>query len=79
MIDFDENVIIPEKYYEIYGLHNPLLTVRDGEKDNYKEGLVTLDGTVAVPAEYERIYWGNDNRLLCSKEGISEILEITVK
>lgn len=79
LIDFDENVIIPEKYYEIYGLHNPLLTVRDGEKDNYKEGLVTLDGTVAVPAEYERIYWGNDNRLLCSKEGISEILEITVK
>ena len=79
LIDFDENVIIPEKYYEIYGLHNPLLTVRDGEKDNYKEGLVTLDGTVAIPAEYERIHWCNDNCIICSNEGSCEILEITVK
>ena len=79
VIDFDDNVIIPAQYYEICGLDNILLTVRDGEKDNYKEGLVTQNGTVVVPPEYHRIDWCKDNRILCCSEGNCEMLELIIK
>ena len=79
VIDFDDNVIIPAKYYEIHGLDNILLTVRDGEKDNYKEGLITHNGTIVVPAEYKRISWCKDNRILCCNEGNCEMLELIIK
>lgn len=42
--DFDSNIIVPPIYYEIHGTDKPLLTVRVGEKDNYKEGMITPDG-----------------------------------
>lgn len=79
VIDFDDNVIIPAKYYEIHGLDDILLTVRDGEKDNYKEGLITHNGTVVVPPEYHRIGWCKDNRILCCNEGGCEMLELIQK
>lgn len=79
VIDFDDNVIIPAKYYEIHGLSNSLLTVRDGEKDHYKEGLITHNGTVVVPPEYHRIGWCKDNRILCCGEGDCEMLELIIK
>ena len=79
VINFEDNVIIPAKYYEIHGLDNTLLTVRDGEKDNYKEGLITHNGTVVVPAEYKRISWCKDNRILCCNEGNCEMLELIIK
>ena len=79
LIDFDDNVIIPAKYYEIYGLDNLLLTVRDGEKGNYKEGLVTHDGTIVVPPNYQRISWCKNGRILCCTEGNCEMLELIIK
>ena len=79
VIDFDDNVIIPAKYYEIHGLDDILLTVRDGEKDNYKEGLITHNGTVVVPPKYHRIGWCKDNRILCCNEGGCEMLELIIK
>ena len=79
MVDFDDNVIIPAKYYEIYGLNNPLLTVRDGEKDNYKEGLVTYNGTVVIPPNYHRISWCKEGRIICCNDGNCEMLELIIK
>lgn len=79
VIDFDDNVIIPAKYNGIHGLDNILITVRDGEKDNYKEGLITHNGTVVVPPEYDRISWCKDNRILCCNEGYCEMLQLIIK
>ena len=79
LLDFDDNVIIPAKYYEIHGLDNLLLTVRDGEKNNYKEGLVTHKGAVVVTPEFERISWCKNNRILCCNEGNCEMLELVIK
>lgn len=79
VIDFDDNIIIPAKYYEIHGLSNTLLTVREGEKDHYKEGLITHNGMVVVPPEYHRIGWCKDNRIICCGEGDCEMLELIIK
>ena len=79
VIDFDDNVIVPAKYYEIHGVDNILLTVCDGEKDNYKEGLITRNGTVAVPPKYQKIEWCKDNRILCCNQGNCEMLELIIK
>lgn len=72
--DFDGNIIIPPKYYGIHGIGDALLTVRIGEKDNWKEGLITQDGKVVLPAEYNRIISCSDNYYLCQRDGNCEIL-----
>ncbi|MGN0555175.1 MAG: WG repeat-containing protein, partial [Candidatus Fimenecus sp.] len=79
VIDFDENVIIPAEYYKIYGLDRPLLTVQDGDRDNYNEGLITHDGTVVIPPKYRRIDWCKENRILCCEEGDCVMLELVIK
>ena len=77
--DFDGNIIIPPKYYEIHGIGNALLTVRVGEKDNWKEGLITQDGRVVLPAEYDRITSCKDNYYVCQHDGVCEMLHVSVK
>lgn len=72
--DFDDNVIIPAQYYEIHGIDNPLLTVRVGVKDKYKEGLITHDGREVVPAMHKRISWCSDNKIICCNDGHCEML-----
>lgn len=79
VIDFDDNVIIPFKYHKIYGFYNPLLTVRDDDKNKYKEGLITRDGTVVVPPEFEAIRWCKDNWVLCCNQDDCHVLELIVK
>lgn len=72
--DLNGNTIIPAAYYEIHGLTNPYLTVRVGEKDNYKEGLITASGQVVVPAIYNRIGWCKDQRhFFCCSDGHCEM------
>ena len=78
MMDFDDNVIIEPIYYEIHGMHNPLLTVRVGEKDNYKEGLITPDGVEVLPAVYSDIRWCRDNYIICCQDGNSEVYQLMV-
>ena len=72
--DFDGNTIIPAAYYEIHGLTNPYLTVRVGEKDNFKEGLITARGQVVVSPIYKRIGWCKDQRhFFCCSDGHCEM------
>ena len=72
--DFDGKIIVPPVYYEIQGLDKPLITVRVGEKDNYKEGLIRKDGEVVIPAEYTRISWCRDNYIICCRNGLCEMM-----
>ncbi|MEG1126145.1 MAG: WG repeat-containing protein, partial [Oscillospiraceae bacterium] len=76
LMDFDDNVLVEPKYFEIYGLKNPLLTVRVGEKGNYKEGLISTDGKVVLPAIYKRISWCSNNRIICCADGYCEFMQI---
>ncbi len=73
IMDFDENIIVEPIYYEIYGMSNPLLTVRVGERDNYKEGLITPEGIEVLPAVYSSIQWCSDNRIICCHEDCCEV------
>ncbi len=77
--DFDGNIIIPPKYYEIYGVGNALLTVSIGEEDNRKEGLITQDGRVVLPTEYNRIISSEDNYYVCQRDEIYEMLHVSIK
>lgn len=74
--DFDDRIIVPAEYYEIYGLDAPLLTVRVGEKGNYKEGLISQDGHEVLPAVYSRISWCRNNRLICCADGYCEVFQL---
>ena len=71
--DFDGNIIIPAKYLEIRNTDKPLLAVRIGENDNYKEGILIRDGIEVVPAEYKYILFYNDY-IVCCREGHCEML-----
>ena len=77
--DFDGNILIEPKFYEIYGLQNPFMTVRVGKKNHYKEGLISRDGTLVIPAEYSRISWCKDNRIICCRDGYCEMLQLITK
>ena len=77
--DFNGNIIIEPKYYEIYNLDCPMLTVRVGEKDNYTEGLISKIGKEVIPAEYEGISWLKDNYFVCCKKGLCEMYHLNVK
>ena len=78
-IDFDGNIIVPPIYYEIHSIDSPLLIVRIGEKDNYKVGMITPDGTPVVPAEFSSIGWCSDNYIICCRDGHCEMLRYEVK
>ena len=72
--DFDGNIIVPAEYYEIVGLRNSLLTVRVGEKNNYREGLITYGGKQVIPAKFERITWCDDKKhFFCCLDGCCEM------
>ena len=79
LVDFDDNIVVPAIYHEIYGVENPLLTVRDGDKDNYLEGLIKHNGDKVVEPKYKRISWCNNNYLLCSFDGECEVLQYVKK
>lgn len=72
--DFNDNLIVEPIYQAIYGLQNPLLTVRVGDKDHWKEGLITCNGKEILPAKYKRIIWYDDSCIICCSEGYSEML-----
>ncbi len=69
VMDFDDNILVDPIYLEIHGMREPLLTVRTGDKENYREGLITSDGKEVLPAKYERIAWCKGNKLICRADG----------
>ncbi|MBQ8636697.1 MAG: WG repeat-containing protein [Clostridia bacterium] len=79
LIDFDDNIVVPAIYLEIHGVNNPLLTVRDGDKDNYLEGLIKHNGDKVLEPKYKRISWCNNNYLLCSFDGECQVLKYVKK
>lgn len=79
LIDFDDNIVLPAIYHEIHGVDDPLLTVRDGDKDNYLEGLIKHNGDKVIEPKYKRISWCNNTYLLCSFDGECEVLEYVKK
>ncbi len=79
LVDFDDKIIIPPVYHEIYGLDNPVLTVRDGDKDNYLEGLIKHDGTTVISPRYKYIRWCKENYILCSNGRECEVLKLIIK
>ncbi len=77
--DFDGHIIIEPLYYEIYGLQKPFITVRVGEKDHYKEGLITKNGMMVIPAKFNRISWCKDNYIICCRDDYCEMLQLMSK
>lgn len=78
LMDFDDHIIIPAIYHEIYGLDKPLLTVRTGNQSNDPVGLLSQTGKVILPAEYSSISWLRDRtHLICRKNGRCEMYEYT--
>lgn len=69
IVDFDDNILVDPIYLEIHGMKDPLLTVRTGDKDNYREGLITSAGKEVLPAQYKRITWCKGNILICCADG----------
>lgn len=79
IVDFDDNIVVPAIYREIYGVEDPLLTVRDGDKDNYLEGLIKHNGDKVLEPKYKQISWCNNTYLFCSFDGECEVLEYVKK
>ena len=77
--DFDGNILVKPLYYEIHDVEKPLLTVRVGEKDNYKEGLITQTGAKVIPAVFERINWCRDGYIICCSDNHCEMLRFVKK
>lgn len=74
MKDYDGNIIIPAIYHEIHGRKDPYLTDRVGEKDSYKEGLITYDGKTVIEANHSRIGWCSDHKhFFCCADGRCEM------
>lgn len=74
MKDYDGNIIIPAIYHEIHGRKDPYLTIRVGEKDSYKEGLITYDGKTVIEANHSRIGWCSDHKhFFCCADGRCEM------
>ncbi len=75
--DYNGNVIIPAIYLEIYGWGDPFLTVRIGDKNNYREGLITFTGKQVVLAEYKHIEWCRDKKhFFCCLDDVCEMYRI---
>ncbi len=80
VVDYNGNVIIPAIYYKIYGSWNPFLTVQVGEKDSYKESLITADGTEVIPPKYKHIGWCRDRKhFYCCSDGCCEMYLLEAK
>lgn len=77
--DFNGNMIIEPEYYEIHSIDKPMMIVRVGEKDNYKEGLITRTGAKVVPADFHRISWLKNNYFVCCKDGLCEMYRLIQK
>ena len=74
--DFDGKTIIPPVYSEIYYLDKDFYTVEIREEANRREGLVTSEGKVIVPIEFENIRRLKDGKhILCCKKGFCQMLE----
>lgn len=77
MKDYNGNIVIPAIYQEIYGRMDPYLTVRVGDKDNYKEGLITCDGKIVIEATHDRIGWCRDHKhFFCCSDGCCEMYAV---
>ena len=72
--DFDGNILVKPLYYEIHGEDKPFLTIRVGEKDHYKEGLITQTGDEVIPAVFKRISWCKDGYIICCSDDHCEML-----
>ena len=72
--DFDGNILVKPLYYEIHGVDKPFLTIRVGEKDHYKEGLITQTGDEVIPAVFKRISWCKDGYIICCSDDHCEML-----
>lgn len=73
MKDYDGNIVVPAIYQEIYGRGKPYLTVRVGDENGYREGLITCDGQVVIPANYSHIRWHSDGEhFFCRSDESSE-------
>ncbi len=79
IVDFNDDILVAPIYLEIHGTRNPLLTVRTGDKDNYREGLITSDGKEVLPAKYERITWCKENKLICRTDGECIVYQYELK
>lgn len=77
--DFHGNVIVEPKYDEILRIDEPMVIVRVGEKDHYKEGLITKTGTEVIPADFHRISWLRDHYFACCRDGLCEMYKIDKK
>ena len=77
--DFDGNIIIEPKYYEIHSIDQPMLIVRVGEKDNFKEGLITRNGVEVISADFHRVSWLKDNYFVCCRDGLCEMYRLIPK
>ena len=44
--DFDGNIIVAPIYYEIHSMDKSVHIFRVGDKDNFKEGMITPDGNI---------------------------------
>lgn len=77
--DFHGNVIVEPKYYEILSIDEPMVIVRVGEKNHYKEGLITKTGTEVIPADFHRIHWLKDHYFVCCRDGFCEMYRIDKK
>ena len=63
MMDLDENVILPARYYSISGDHNGnLLTEQVDDDWNYTYGLYTYDGKQIFADNYQVIRYLQDNK-----------------
>lgn len=56
LLDYDGNIIVPAIYHEVHGHIEPFLTVRVGDKNNYKEGLITPSGKTVLPANQKKLF-----------------------
>ena len=74
--DFDGKIIIPPAYSVISNLDKDFYTIQIKEDNNRREGLITPEGKVIVPTEFESISWLQDGKhVLCCKEGFCQMLE----
>ena len=63
--DFEGNVILNPKFYEIRLLDKPVFIIKKGNADNYVEGMVNRKGEEIIPAFYRYIHWLKDDYFVC--------------
>jgi hypothetical protein len=78
VMDFDEKVIVPAKYDEIYRLGADLLVVALGEKDHRLRGVFSSDGQQILPVVYDSINV-DDGRITARDKSGSYIFSLVKK